>query len=577
MHDLSIELIEKLADILQTGKSAPNHKVTVRRGNKDKTYEEFPFVLTEVTRITIERRWNMAADEVEIEMSNINGYYSPDYGAGKSYKNVRGELPLSGYKNVIQAFNEVECDLGYGNSLVRMFTGQIQSIDIRESPPSIKFNALNVYRKLLKPIDPINTRELVYEDETAFNIIKDLCNRAGIETIVYDNETIISTKAEESENSDSEEQEDTDEGAEFQVANDFKIKGKVTFLLGTDYSDSMKKILDIMNHRITGGRYGEIQILKNKLYTQRDFHNWEFDDFIDLSEGVYKIDSSIIRNRVIIMSRNGWQAFEDPYLVNYCNGEIISSGLEVEWAEELEQKWAVADNFFLSMRRRIRRISVAIRGNPAMDIGDLVKMRMLTSTATGKYVIIAIRSNYSNKGYIDQVDLEYAAPTTGRFCEPAEGDYGASEDEGEGGTSSPVVMTLRDKIVDEAKKYLGIYYQWGGSYPDTYGLDCSHFTWRVLNTFGLMDGYRVAHDQKNWCKSISRDELLPGDLVFYTWGGSRVAHVVMYIGNGQIIGANGGGQSTKTAKIAQNQGAKVKIQPVNYGPPAFYGRPPGLA
>lgn len=556
MHKLSIELLEKMADILQTGNSAPNQSVTIWRGDKKNNYEHIPFVLPELTRITLDRRWNMSADELEIEMSDVNGYYSPEYSNKKIFTNV-SNLPLSGYTGVIKAYNKIECELGYGDKLIRMFTGQVQNVDIIENSTSIKFNALNAYRKLLKPIDPIDTRELVYKDKKVFDIIRELCTRAGVKNLVYDNESVLDK--------------------EISIENDFAIN-EIEFQLGTNYSDAMKQLLAIMNHRIVGGRYGEIQVIKNEMYTQQNFHNWEFDDFINMTDGTYKIDTSIIRNRVIIMSESGWKAFEDKFLIDYCNGEIISSGLDVKWAETLEQKWAVADNYFMSMRRKLRRISVAVIGNPAMDVGDLVKMRMLTSTANDKYMIVSIQSDYSASGYIDQVDLEYIGTVGSHICEPAEGNYTEEEQKVEE-DASPVVMTLRDKIVDEAKKYLGIYYQWGGNYPETkghYGLDCSHFTYRVLKNFGLMSGYKVARDQQKWCISIKREELKPGDLVFYTWGGAVVQHVVMYIGNEQIIGANGGGSSTTTEAKAQKQNAKVKIQKLDYGKPAYYGRVPGL-
>lgn len=574
MYKLSIELLEKLSDILQTGKSSPNHSVTVWRGDKKGDYEQFPFVLPDLKRITIDRRWHMAADELEVEMSDINGFYSPEYSNKKEFHNV-SNLPLSGYKGVIKAYNKVECYLGYGNSLVKMFTGQIQNVDISENSMSISFKALNSYRKLLKPIDPIHTRELIYENQKAFDIIMDLCNRAGInkDDIIYDNET-ITDKDTKDETTDNKETDSDNKDNDTVEDKEFIIKNKICFPLGTNYSDSIKDIINIMNHRIVGNRDGKIEILKCETYNQQDFHNWEFDDFVNMSDGTYQIDTSVIRNRVIIMSDNGWQAFEDKFLIEYCNGEIISSGLEAKWAETLEQKWAMADNFFMSMRRKLRRISVAVVGNPAMDVGDLVKMRMLTSTANDKYIITAIQSSYTDSAYIDQVDLEYIGTTDKHLCEQAEGEYETEENEEV--ETSVVVMTLRDKIVDEAKKYLGIYYQWGGTYPETYGLDCSHFTWRVLSNFGIMDKYKIAKDQKNWCKTIPRGELKPGDLVFYTWGGGSVKHVVMYIGNGEIIGANGGDSTTTSIGKARNKKAQVKIQSIDYGQPAYYGRPQGL-
>lgn len=522
----------------------------VYRGDKSNGYEEFPFELQDITSIRLDRRWNMAADELEIELSNMNGYYSPDYSVNKQYTNLK-ELSLSGYKDVIHAYNRVEVDLGYGNQLIRCFTGQIQDINITENPPTIKFNALNSYRKLLKPIDPAATKALIYPAESkAFDIIKDLCQRAGINDLLFDNESINN--------------------------NDFMIDTEVKFELGTNYSDAIKDILSIMNHRIVGGRNGEIEVLVKELYSQQDFHNWEFDDYENLTEGNYKIDTSVIRNRVVVQSEDGWQAFEDKWLIEYCNGEVISTGVEVLWAATPEQKWAVADDYFMQMRRKLRRISVAVVGNPAMDVGDLVKCKMLTSTANAKYMITAIQSEFTEQGYIDIVDLEFVSAVNGHICEMAEGEYANV-----GRTGAAVVsMNLREQIVDYAKALLGTYYQWGGNCVENsahYGLDCSHFTYTVLKKFGFMDTYRVAKDQKEWCTPITKEELEIGDLCFYTAGGSTVTHVVMYIGNGQIIGANGGGKTTTTKVIARDKGAMVKIQNIDYrGSPAYYGRVPNL-
>lgn len=544
-----------MSDYIQSGKSKPNFKVTVWRGDKNKYYEEFPFILQDITKIEIVRRWDMAADELNIEISNVNGFYSPDYSNKKIFTNAYS-LPMSGYKGVIKAFNKITCDLGYGDELIRIFTGQIQSISISEDGVTINFNALNEYRKLLKPIDPIDKRVLKYEGKVpAGDIINDLAARASIHYTVFENEEI---------------------GEDKEV---FTIEN-AKFDLGTNYSDALKEIVSLMNHRVVCSRDGILKVIKKEIYSQKDFHNWEFDDYINILQGEYTIDPAVLRNRAIIISKNGWQAFEDKFLIDYCNGEIIPFAVKAEWAETEEQKWAVADDFFLQMRRKLRRISVTVMGNPAMDAGDLVKMKMMTSTANDKYMITGITSSFNTSGYTEEVEVEYIGVINGHLCEKAEGKYEQSEDDI---VSEPIEsiagLTLRDKILREAEGYLGIYYQWGGRYPEKgwYGLDCSHFTYRVLNNFGLMKNYMIANGQKNWCKPITREELKPGDLIFYDWGrDGKVDHVTMYIGNGMQIESGGGGPSTTTISKAKSQNAKVKKSAISRGGKIYYGRPPGL-
>ena len=47
-------------------------------------------------------------------------------------------------------------------------------------------------------------------------------------------------------------------------------------------------------------------------------------------------------------------------------------------------------------------------------------------------------------------------------------------------------------------------------------------------------------------QAVSRDQLQPGDLLFYY---SPTSHVAMYIGNGQMVHASTSGVPVKTASI----------------------------
>lgn len=144
----------------------------------------------------------------------------------------------------------------------------------------------------------------------------------------------------------------------------------------------------------------------------------------------------------------------------------------------------------------------------------------------------------------------------------------------------PEISNTRSNLVNLAKSYLGTLYEWGGDIvdnPNSYGFDCSHFTYQVLKAYGLMDRYRTSSTQAAWATPISRSELQPGDLVFYKNSSGRVNHVVMYIGDGLIIGANGGYSNTNTPSKAKAANAMVKIQSIDYSSRAkSYGRAPGL-
>lgn len=106
-------------------------------------------------------------------------------------------------------------------------------------------------------------------------------------------------------------------------------------------------------------------------------------------------------------------------------------------------------------------------------------------------------------------------------------------------TTEPATSTssaLGDQIVALAKQYLGTPYVLGGNGPSSF--DCSGFTKYIYAQFGYSLN-RTATDQLQNGVSISRDELQPGDLVFFKYNTSKpVSHVGIYIGNGEFIHAS---------------------------------------
>lgn len=108
-----------------------------------------------------------------------------------------------------------------------------------------------------------------------------------------------------------------------------------------------------------------------------------------------------------------------------------------------------------------------------------------------------------------------------------------------------VEKTTRERIVEAAKKYIGVPYVWGGTTPA--GFDCSGFVQYVYNECGISIP-RVTYTQQAACTPVALSNLQPGDLVF--WGASAY-HVGIYLGNGQYIHAPAPGQSVKIQSYAE--------------------------
>ena len=93
-------------------------------------------------------------------------------------------------------------------------------------------------------------------------------------------------------------------------------------------------------------------------------------------------------------------------------------------------------------------------------------------------------------------------------------------------------------IYEEAKKYVGTPYVWGGSTPET-GFDCSGYVCWVYNQAGYDVGRTTANGLWQKSQHISEAEAKPGDLVFFkgTYDTPGMSHVGIYLGNGKMVSA----------------------------------------
>ena len=220
-----------------------------------------------------------------------------------------------------------------------------------------------------------------------------------------------------------------------------------------------------------------------------------------------------------------------------AEGEILataSSGTNVVVLEEAEDGWYKVNYNSVEGYMSGEYLDVATKAETDLGYGqvdtdgDTLNMRAGASTsfdtlcAIPSGTVLELEGIYEgwykvtyagNTGYVSS---EYIAITT----EPA---AAASSAPGE-------------QLVALAKQYLGTPYVLGGNGPSSF--DCSGFTKYIYAQFGYSLN-RTATDQLQNGVSISRDELQPGDLVFFRYRTSKpVSHVGIYIGGGEFIHAS---------------------------------------
>jgi cell wall-associated NlpC family hydrolase len=110
--------------------------------------------------------------------------------------------------------------------------------------------------------------------------------------------------------------------------------------------------------------------------------------------------------------------------------------------------------------------------------------------------------------------------------------------------ASPAPLSRFGGAVGIALQYLGVPYKWGGASPSG-GFDCSGFTMFVYAQLGVSLPHYTG-DQWQMGTAVSRDDLQPGDLVFF----DGLGHEGMYIGNNQMIHAPHTGDVVKISSIS---------------------------
>lgn len=155
------------------------------------------------------------------------------------------------------------------------------------------------------------------------------------------------------------------------------------------------------------------------------------------------------------------------------------------------------------------------------------------------------RQDGDEKAYIstrdNNVEVRYALNEAIKFTPAKDSSSGASSD----GSGSSTKQSRRSQLVNYALQFVGNRYVWGGT-SLTNGVDCSGFTMRVMEKFGVSLPH-YSGSQAQMGKKVTSATMKPGDLIFYAGSNGKVNHVAIYIGNGRIVHAASRRSGIKTS------------------------------
>ncbi|EQB3121713.1 hypothetical protein ACYIU8_001541, partial [Clostridium botulinum] len=158
-------------------------------------------------------------------------------------------------------------------------------------------------------------------------------------------------------------------------------------------------------------------------------YNWYYEDFIRIGSLNRKRGSETLYNRVLVRhADNSYNVFEDPSMVKYL-GYINFKEIDSPLGDTLDKRQRIASRFFLDCWRQNSNVDiVATKGNPELDLGQIVRLA-LDRKAVGHYMVTGIRTELTSDGnYTDQIALDGMREVT-NIAQLSSGNYTLKEGE----------------------------------------------------------------------------------------------------------------------------------------------------
>jgi len=123
-----------------------------------------------------------------------------------------------------------------------------------------------------------------------------------------------------------------------------------------------------------------------------------------------------------------------------------------------------------------------------------------------------------------------------------------AEETPEAVNTTPTWSDKAQEVLMQALSLTGIQYKYGGKSPET-GFDCSGFVRYVFSQATKITLPPTARAISQMGKTVKKDELQPGDLVFFNTLKTAFSHVGIYMGDNKFIHSPSAGGSVRVESM----------------------------
>ncbi|WP_307394947.1 M23 family metallopeptidase [Bacillus horti] len=403
---------------------------------------------SDIVEWEINNHFDMQSATARITLDNSKGLFSPTYERNPLFPDNLEESIYSWYENgqvqhIISEATPIRIYAGYGDQLIRVFTGAIKGeVEEDSTERTITFKCVDMYNQLeecvfTRPLSfpPVDEKTGHTEEEPKVmwlksSIVQAIVREAGLVGWRYTLEDITHPDfiVEESVYLDIDKGErkavKLDEHGhpqEVQIEPEQTIGGyknpyveTAQFQIGARASDAINQLISDTMYRSYCNRYGTFILEQIPTNTST---KWSFID----EENLYGLDSSIdysrVRNHLMIAGPAGFEAkvdhFFDRDLTIALKGNVRTAGIQVDWLDERfgstarGQKETVANRLFYDMKRQSRSYSVVVKGNPMIDILDGCYIYDRNTSSSGYYMIKGNRLVGNQQGMLNFIELTW--------------------------------------------------------------------------------------------------------------------------------------------------------------------------